>query len=187
MTVNGAYTIADTIILTNNTPTLNGTLIFDIARTNQLVLQSSPTNPLTLFYSGNLNVINSGPDPSAGNSYKFFVATNFDGAFNPPTFPQLPAGLSWVDNLIASGSIAVVGSTASTLMITSYQYDPASHQSVVTWSSAPALTYSVLHYTNLTAGFSNVLATGIPSSGTLTTNTVTLPNGNAGFIRIRQP
>src|SRR5262249_2134946 len=39
MAVNGTYRIGTTVILTNNSPILNGTLIFDLATTNQLILQ----------------------------------------------------------------------------------------------------------------------------------------------------
>src|SRR5262249_8786362 len=59
--INGTYRIGTTVSLTNNSPMLNGTLIFDIATTNQLILQSDLSNPLTLFYSGALAVTNSGP------------------------------------------------------------------------------------------------------------------------------
>lgn len=109
LTVNGTYTIDTTITLTTNTPTLNGTLVFDLAATNQLILQSYPTNPLTLYYSGGLTVINSGVPPAAGSTHKFFNATNYDGAFAFTNFPSLPSGLSVADHLLSNGSITVVG------------------------------------------------------------------------------
>jgi hypothetical protein len=109
LTVNGSYTIGTTITLATNTPTLLGTLLFDLANPGQLILQSYPTNPMTLYYSGGLVVTNTGAPSVAGNSYTIFSATNFDGAFDSTTFPDLPSSLSWVDNLLASGSIAVAG------------------------------------------------------------------------------
>jgi hypothetical protein len=188
MTVNGTYTIANTIILTTNTPNLNGTLVFDLANTNQIVLQTYLANPLTNYYGGNLNVINSGPPPVAGNSYQLFVAGSYDGAFTSQTFPPLAGGLSWEDHLLASGSISVAGSVVvPPPNITAFQYAPVSHQFTLTWTSVPATTYSVLLSTNLKSGFDSILATGIPSGGNSTTNTVTMPNGNAGFVKIRQP
>src|SRR4029077_17526309 len=59
LTIGGTYMIGTTITLWTNPPTLAGTLIFDLARTNQLFLKSYPTNPLTLYYSGSLEVTNS--------------------------------------------------------------------------------------------------------------------------------
>jgi hypothetical protein len=185
MTVNGTYTIGTAVTLVTNTPTLNGTLIFDLANAKQIVLLTNAGT--ALYYSGNLEVTNSGAPPSAGAHYQLFNCTNgFGGAFNSTIFPGLPGGLSWVDNLATSGSIAVTGSAAQSI-ITAWQFNPISHQFTVTWTSVPAVTYSILYSSNLTAGFNNVLATGVPSGGSSTTNTVTLPNGNVGFVRIRQP
>ena len=105
LTVNGTYTIGTTITLTTNTPTLNGTLVFDLANPQKIIL---PANVGTsLYYSGNLNVINSGPPPTSGATYQFFNAPSYGGAFTSTSFPSLPAGLSWVDNTLVNGSIAV--------------------------------------------------------------------------------
>ena len=182
--MDGTYAIGTTITLTTNTPTLNGTLVFDLARTNRIILAS---NIGTLYYSGALNVINSGPAPSAGNSYQLFQAVSYGGAFGSESFPPLGGGLSWVDDLAGSGSISV-SSGSSQPLITGAQYNPATHQFTLTWTSVPAVTYSILSSTNLGSGnVTNVLATGIPSGGTSTTNTVTVPNAKAGFLRISQP
>jgi len=71
MVVNGTYAIADSITLITNTPTLNGTLVFDLARTNLITLRYAPSSTttnttLTNYYSGNLVVVNSGPAPVSG-------------------------------------------------------------------------------------------------------------------------
>jgi hypothetical protein len=189
ITVDGTYLIGTTITLSTNTPTLNGTLVFDLANTNQLILKSYPTNALTLFYSGNLDVINSGPAPVAGANYKLFAATNFGGAFNSETLPPLSGGLSWTDNLLISGSITVSGSTASPALITSSHYNPATQQFTLIWTSQPSVTYSIQYSSNLVTDLfvNHVLASGIPSGGAFTTNTVTLPTGNSGFLRVSQP
>jgi hypothetical protein len=72
--------------------------------------------------------------------------------------------------------------------ITRAQYNPVSRQFTLVWTSTPTATYSVVLSPNLAAGsFTNVLASAIPSGGALTTNTVTLPSGNAGFLKISQP
>ena len=87
MTVNGTYSIGTTITLTTNTPTLNGTLIFDIAKTNQIILPAYVGT--ALYYSGGLNVINSGAPPVSGrHPYQFFNAPSYGGAFLLPlVFP----------------------------------------------------------------------------------------------------
>jgi len=104
MTVNGTYTIGTTITLITNTPTLNGTLVFDLANTNEIVLLTNAGT--ALYYSGNLNVINSGAPPVAGNSYKLFNAPSYGGAFASTNLPSLASGLSWVDNTLLNGSFA---------------------------------------------------------------------------------
>ena len=186
MTVSGSYLIGTTITLTTNTPTLTGNLIFDLANTNQLILQSYPTNPLTLYYDGNLNVINTGAVPTPGTTYKFFSATNYDGAFDLQTFPPLPVGLAWEDNLLTSGSITVSGSVATPPMITSTQYDRATRALTLVWTSSPAMTYSVIYSATLPGSFGTVLASGIPSGGAQTSTAVTLPAGDTGFVRVLQ-
>jgi hypothetical protein len=189
ISVSGNYLIGTTITLTTNTPTLLGTIIFDLANTNQLVLKSYPTNALTLYYSGNLDVINSGPAPAPGTTYKLFSATNYGGGFTTETLPPLSAGLSWSDNLLTSGSITVSGSAPTPPSITSAQYNPATQQFTLTWNSQPSVTYSVQYSSNLATDYftNHILATGIPSGGTVTMTTVTLPAGNKGFLRVSQP
>jgi hypothetical protein len=187
--VSGTYQIATTITLTTNTPTVTGTLVFDLANTNELVMQTYAANPMTLYYAGNLNVINSGPAPTPGKTYKFFSATNYNGAFDSTSYPPLSSGLSWIDNLLTSGSITVSGTAPASIVITSSQYNPATHQFTLTWTSTPSATYSVQYSSNLASDpFSNnILATGIPSGGAQTTDTITLPANSAGFLRISQP
>jgi hypothetical protein len=186
MTVSGSYLIGTTITLTTNTPTLTGTLTFDLAGTNRIVLQSYPTNPLTLYYDGHLNVINSGAAPIAGANYKFFSATNYDGAFVSQSFPALPSGLAWEDNLLLDGSISVSGSVAEPPMITSTQYNPVTRDLTLVWTSSPSATYSVMYSPTLPGPFSAILASGIASGGAETFTTVTMPAGDAGFVRIQQ-
>lgn len=187
MTVNGKYKIGATIILTNNTPTLNGTLVFDLANTNQIFLNPAyTTNPMTLYYSGNLDVINSGPPPMSGNSYLFFNATNYGGTFASTDFPTLPAGLSWVDNLLTSGSIAVTGTPSGAPVITQLQYDRTTQQVTLIWTSVPNAMYTVQEKASLTSPSWTTLQSNIPSGGSLTTNTVAMPSGTAGFLQVFQ-
>jgi hypothetical protein len=123
MTVGGTYTIGTTITLSTNAPDLTGTLVFDLAAapTNKIVLIRHGTNLPTIYYAGNLDVINSGAAPGLGATYKFFSATNYDGAFANITLPSLGGSLALANNLLASGSFLVVGDggSGSTLNYTS--------------------------------------------------------------------
>lgn len=75
-------------------------------------------------------------------------------------------------------AVAVVSPT-----ITSYSYDPTTHQFTLTWTSQTGGNYTVQSSANLSSGFTS-LVTNIPSGGGTTTTTVTMPGGNAGFLRI---
>jgi hypothetical protein len=70
--------------------------------------------------------------------------------------------------------------------ITSCQYDSLTHDFTLTWTSLPGATYSVLASPTLAAGGFTPLATGVSSGGDRTTNTVTMPGGNAGYLRVLQ-
>jgi hypothetical protein len=179
MTVNGTYTIGTTITLTTNTPTLNGTLVFDLASTNQLILQSSPTNPLTLYYSGALDVINSGAAPGPGNTYKFFSATNYDGTFASTSFPSLGAGLSWVNNLLSNGSITVAGTIVGSPTLA---YSKNGAMLTLSWDSTNFPGFSVQAQTNRWGLSSKWSPTG---SGTVSPFTTSIDPANpAVFYRL---
>jgi hypothetical protein len=179
MTINGTYTIGTTITLTTNTPTLNGTLVFDLANTNQIILKAG-TN--WLFYSGILDVINTGPEPASGNSYKFFSATNYGGAFDTTTFPSLSGGKSWVDNLLASGSIAVTGGIAGFPIIT---LSRSGSVLTLSWDSTTFPGYRVLAQTNSAGIGSNWSGTG---SGTVSPFTIAINPANPPvFFRLSNP
>jgi hypothetical protein len=182
ITVSASYEIGASITLTTNTPTLTGTLIFDLARTNQLTLQSYPANPLTFYYDGVLNVINTGAAPVAGNSYKFFSATNFDGAFVTTSFPALSGGLSWVDDLIPSGSIAVSGGVVGSPVLS---YAVNQQTLTLSWDSTTYPGYSVQAQTNSSGLGARWAPTG---SGTTSPYVTTIhPANPAVFFRLVKP
>ncbi|HAO79438.1 MAG TPA: hypothetical protein DCQ92_10775 [Verrucomicrobia subdivision 3 bacterium] len=179
ITVNGTYTIGTTITLATNTPTLNGTLVFDLANTNQIILNAG-TN--WLYYSGILDVINSGAAPVAGNSYKLFNAPNYGGSFTSTSFPSLPSGLNWVDNLATSGSIAVTGSSTGSPIIT---LSRSGNLLTLSWASTTFPGYSVQAQTNSAGIRSNWSATG---SGTVSPYTITINPANPPvFFRLSNP
>lgn len=70
--------------------------------------------------------------------------------------------------------------------ITAMNYNPATHQFGLTWSSTPGKTYTVLASPTLNPPNFAPLVSGIPSGGTQTSTTVTMPAGPAGYLRLLQ-
>ena len=70
------------------------------------------------------------------------------------------------------------------IRITSQSYDPGAQNFTLTWSSSPGQSYTVLYSSDLSVAMAP-LAVNIPSGGSSTTTTVSLPNGNVGFLRIK--
>jgi hypothetical protein len=181
--VNGTRTIATTLTATNFVG-FAGTMVFDLASAQHKIICNQP-----ITYAGNLNVINTGPALTAGSSYQLFSAPGYSGGFDSKTLPSLPPGLTWVDDLATSGTISVASTGAGNPVVTSSQFNPDTHQFTLTWSSVSSVTYSVQYVSNLVSDSfaSHVLATGIPSGGTQTSTTVTMPAGSTGFLRVTQP
>lgn len=184
MTVNGTYTIGTTITLLTNTPTLNGTLVFDLAQapTNKIIFSSYKLNPLTLYYAGNLNVINSGAAPGLGATYKFFDATNYDGAFTSISLPTLGGSLTWANNLLTSGSFAVIngGGGAPTLSFTN-----SGSSLTLSWDTTAFPGYSVQAQTNQLGIGTNWVDAG---SGGVSPFTVQINRTNPPvFFRLHHP
>jgi hypothetical protein len=127
-----------------------------------------------------LEVVNSGATPQAGNSYKFFSATNFGGTFDTTSFPALPDGLTWVDNLAVSGSIAVSSSGSPMLVL-------AMTNQVLTlsWDSTSFPGFSVQAQTNNNGIGSNWADTG---SGTVSPFVISKDTSSRSvFFRLFKP
>lgn len=180
LTIDGTYTIGTKITLTTNTPTLNGTLVFDLANTNsKIILQSYPANPLTLYYSGGLTVLNSGAAPANGSTYALFNATNYAGAFASTSYPDLPSGFSWMDNLLTSGSLAVSGTVVGAPILA---YSLNGLQLTLSWDSTTYPGYSVQAQTNNSGLGFNWSGTG---SGTVSPYVTTInPSNPSVFYRL---
>jgi hypothetical protein len=188
MVINGTYEIADTITLTTNAPTINGTVVFDLAKTNQIVLNAG-TNWFWYTTNGTLDVINSGAAPVSGKSYQFFVVntnvSGYGGAFANVSLPSLSPGLFWVTNLLTSGSIAVTGGIAGSPIITLSRNGTTLN---LTWSTSTYPGYQVYTLTNSAGVITNLShswqATGSNTSpATFTIN----PNSPPTFFRLRNP
>jgi hypothetical protein len=178
---NGTYTIATTLTFTTNAPVMAGTLVFDLANTNRMVLQAYPDNPLTLSYAGFLNVINTGPASVSGKVYKFFDATNYDGGFFDVSYPALPPGLSWEDDFLTSGSIAVIGTVAAPTL----SWSVNGNQLSLSWDSSTYPGFTVQAQTN-----QNGIGTVWGPTGSGTTSPVTFTINRASppvFYRLFHP
>jgi hypothetical protein len=68
--------------------------------------------------------------------------------------------------------------------ITGQSYNPVTHQFTLTWTSSANGTYAI-QYSSSVSGTFNDLQTGIAGAGATTTFTVTVPDGDVGFLRIR--
>ncbi len=177
MVVNGTYNIDTPITLTTNTPGLNGTLVFDLANTNQIVLQAGAGTEL--YYSGNLDVINSGAAPSSGASYTLFYCPNgYGGQFANTNFPGLLPGLSWVDNTLTSGSISVVGAILGKPTLT---LSRSGNALTLSWDSTTYPGFKVQAQTN-----SAVLLNWLPTTSTAVSpyNVNLNPAGPPVFYRL---
>jgi hypothetical protein len=179
ITITGTYAVGTTVILTTNTPTLNGTLVFDIAHLHQMILSS---NIGTLYYNGNLAVTNTGAAPASGASFKLFDAASYAGNFASTSFPSLPPGLSWVDNTATTGSIDVTGTavTPPTLTLTRN-----GNSLTLSWDSTTFPGYSVQGQTNSTGISTNWGPTG---SGTTSPFSIAIDAKNRSvFFRLSNP
>jgi hypothetical protein len=179
ITVDGTYTIGTQVILTTNTPTLRGTLVFDIAHLHQLTLAA---NIGTLYYDGLLNVINTGAAPSSGASFQLFNAAAYNGVFFSTTFPSLPGGLSWVDNTLVTGSIDVTGTSIGSPTLTLTR---SGNFLTLSWDSTTFPGFNVQGQTNSAGIGSNWGPTG---SGTASPFTIAIdPKKPSVFFRLSNP
>jgi len=100
-------TILSNSVSSTHSPTMNGTIEFDLAT------PASVTVTGTVYENDTLTVINSSPTPPVtGTTYQLFNATGYNfpySVFSVTNLPALPAGLSWVTALNTAGTISVTG------------------------------------------------------------------------------
>ena len=188
MVINGTYEIGNTITLTTNYPTINGTVVFDLANTNQIVLNAG-TNWFWYTTNGTLQVINSGAAPGSGKSYTLFVTNGvagggYGGGFSNISLPSLTPGFFWVNELLTNGSIVVGGNGSSPILTLTKSGSTLN----LTWSTSTYPGYQVYTLTNSAGVITNLShswqATGSNTSpATFTIN----PNGPPTFFRLRNP
>jgi hypothetical protein len=176
----GNNTISTTITATNFIG-LGGTVVFDLANPQKLVLSATSTNALT--YGGNLTVINSGPAPASGTSYQLFSAASYGGSFATTNLPALPAGLSWVDNLATSGSISVTGTAIGNAPVLTVSLNGTTLK--LSWDSTDFPGYSVQAQTNSTTVGNTWFNT--PSGTTSPYTLQVVPGNTAVYFRLMHP
>lgn len=67
----------------------------------------------TLAYGGTLVVTNLAGDLAAGDSFKLFGASNFNGNFSGFVLPPLGAGLAWNTTALTNGVLSVISTTVA--------------------------------------------------------------------------
>lgn len=88
-------------------PTLSGTVLMELNRTNAQTSDRLILNSGTLAFGGVLTVTNSGPALQLGDSFNLFSAGGFTDSFTATNLPPLAAGQAWnFDG--ASGVLRVV-------------------------------------------------------------------------------
>jgi len=180
LTIHGTYTIGTTVTLTTNSPTLNGTLVFDLANPQKMILLAAVGTPL--YFDGMLNVINSGAVPVSGASYQLFSAPSYGGFFVSSSFPNLPNGLSWIDNTLTTGSIDVTGTAVGSPLLA---ISRSGGLLTLSWDSAAFPGYSLQSQTNSSGIGTNWSATG---GGNVSPFTIAIdPNKTSVFFRLSNP
>lgn len=93
----------------NSSLGLAGTASMQIGRTGGTLSVNKIAGITTVTYGGTLLVTNTGADPlQAGNSFRLFAASIYNGNFSTITLPSLSAGLVWdTSSLKIDGTISV--------------------------------------------------------------------------------
>jgi autotransporter-associated beta strand protein len=96
----------------NNTLTLQGTAVMEIARNGTVLTNDLVTGVKTNTYGGTLIVTNVGSSPlQVGDAFKLFAATNYAGTFASIVYP---VGYTFSNSLAVDGTIKVLTVPVST-------------------------------------------------------------------------
>jgi len=80
-------------------------------------------------------------------------------------------------------NLRLVGPPAPPIQISAPSFNPTTHEFTLTWSSANGKNYRVMHSGTINGTYTAV-ASSIASGGASTTTTVTVPAGDAGYLRV---
>jgi hypothetical protein len=103
---------------------------------------------------------------------------------SPALSVSLSAAAKWTGDPFYFDNFRLLDTQPKYNYITAQSYNAATRQFTVTWFSDPAESYTVQFSSSLPFASPTALAVNIPSGGFYTTNVVTVPAGQAGFIRI---
>ena len=93
----------------SNSPVLNGVTLIKINRNNGAPLNDQIILPASaITYRSTLTVSNISAALTAGDSFKFFSAAGYHGAFATLNLPTLGTGLVWNTNPLSNGVLSVV-------------------------------------------------------------------------------
>ena len=173
-TLTGLGFIGGSVNITIGGRLMPGNLLGTLTVSNNLSLASGSTtysqvqhSPLTnsalrvfgtLTQSGTLTVTNSGVAAfTAGDSFKIFTATGFNGAFSSFNLPTLNGGLFWsTTRLAVDGTLAVVSTNPPTIGSVALSAGNLVFQGA---NGTPNWNYTVLSSTNLTLPLAQWTAT----------------------------
>lgn len=82
-------------------------------------------------------------------------------------------------------NLRLTGATGPVIQITAHSFNPTTKEFTLTWSSLADKNYTVLQSATVDGTY-NPLLPDVPSGGTSTTTTVTMPAGDSGFLRIQE-
>jgi rhamnogalacturonan endolyase len=192
VTVNLGATLAPgnpfgTLTLSNNLALAGGSTTF-------IQINHSPrTNGVVriiggLTEGGTLIVTNAGAALSNGDSFALFNAATYNGSFVNVVLPQLPAGLGWNTNSLAtSGVLSVVIASAPIIQ------PPSNISSGFVFSGAGGVAnanFYLLGSTDLTVPVSNwtrILTSQFDSNGNFNFTNPVDPTSPQGFYRLQLP
>ncbi|HEX3798583.1 MAG TPA: hypothetical protein VH413_07775 [Verrucomicrobiae bacterium] len=104
----GTNEIENTIEVTTNGPDFKNTIVLDFAHPGEIIVPMSLN--MQLFFSGTLNLTNTGPAITRTTTYKFFDAIGYNDpyGFNTINGPGFGANYSITNDLTIDGTITVV-------------------------------------------------------------------------------
>lgn len=99
---------------------------------------------------------------------------------------QLDPGSYTGSYTFIADDLSIIGCAETVLNVSSFTYDRQAQQLTLSWNSEPNATYAVQATSDLSAGFTGDIASGIPSGGATTTITISATDPVATFVRVRK-
>ena len=198
--VNGSLTVSPGAVLSpgtnftsiglltvSNSANLSGTTWMKISALNGASDLLSATNGIT--YAGTLVVTNLSGIITNGQTFEFFSATNYSGAFTTLVLPSAP-GLTWTNNLAFNGTLTagVVSGPAPQPHITSISLS-GTNLIINGTNGLAGEAFNVLTTTNLALPLASwtVLPTSTFSSGNFSLTNAVNPGAAQSFYLLRVP